>query len=307
MKKLALSILFVLVGVFVVDRLGGMAMWWVNQHTHDVSGPKIKHLVYDADEDVILMGTSRCNSHYVPSIISDTIGMSVFNGGIDASNNIYAHYIMLNHILDRHTPKVICLEVQVQDFTEQISKSNSLNSFNSISFFAPYFGMNAHADSVFRLAGDYWKYKVSHLYRYNSKAVSNIAGIVINRHDGGDNGYIPNPQPNYHPKVLTNSKPKSNIDEMKIGYIKRFVNICRKHNIKLIFTVSPLYERVDVDHYDILKSLAKQYGIPFLDYHTSGLFWNHPEYFRDTYHLWDKGARKYSSLFASDLKNILKQ
>ena len=40
MKKLLISILFVLAGLFVVDRLGGMAMWWVCQHTHDVSGPK---------------------------------------------------------------------------------------------------------------------------------------------------------------------------------------------------------------------------------------------------------------------------
>ena len=97
MKKFIASLVFVLIGGFVVDRVGGMAMWWVNQHTRDISGPKIKYLVNEVHEDVILMGTSRCNLHYVPSIISDTLGMSVYNGGIDASNNIYAHYIMLCH------------------------------------------------------------------------------------------------------------------------------------------------------------------------------------------------------------------
>lgn len=301
MKKLAISILFVLVGVFVVDRIGGMAMWWVNQHTHDVSGPKIKHLVFDADEDVIMMGTSRCNSHYVPSIISDTIGMSVYNGGVDASNNIYAHYIVLNHLLDRHSPKVICLEVQANDFARQHG------TFNSISFFAPYFGLNEHADSVFRMAGSYWKYKTSHLYRYNSKAVSNIAGLAINRHAGGDNGYIPNPQPSHHPQVLRHSKTYTYIDTTKICYIKRFVNLCRQHNVKLIFMISPWFEKVDTDHYNVLKLLAKQNDIPFLDYHTQGLFLDHPEYFRDITHLWDKGARVYSSIFASDLKHILEQ
>ena len=47
MKRLLLSFLFVAVGLFVVDRIGGQLMWWVNQHTKDVSGPKIKYLVND--------------------------------------------------------------------------------------------------------------------------------------------------------------------------------------------------------------------------------------------------------------------
>ena len=45
MKKFIASLVFVLIGGFVVDRVGGMAMWWVNQHTRDISGPKIKYLV----------------------------------------------------------------------------------------------------------------------------------------------------------------------------------------------------------------------------------------------------------------------
>ena len=301
MKKLVVSILFILVGVFVTDRVGGLVMQWVNLHTHDVTGPKIKHLVYDVGEDVIMMGTSRCNSHYVPSIISDSIGMSVYNGGIDASNNIFSHYIILNHILACHAPKVICLEVQNSDCFRQTG------TFNSISFFAPYFGRNAQADSVFLLAGSYWKYKLSHLYRYNSKAVSNIAGLLINRHEGGDNGYIPNPKPVRSPQVLSHANTRHDVDSTKINFVNRFVNLCRQHHVKLVFVVSPMYRQVDADHYDVLKALAKSYDIPFLDYHTTGLFQDHPEYFRDVTHLWDQGARAYSSIFASDLKQVLLQ
>ena len=173
MKKLVTSFLFVLAGLFAVDRLGGMAMWWVNQHTHDVTGPKIRYLVNDVNEDVLMMGTSRCNLHYVPSIIRDTLGLSVYNGGIDASDNIYAHYLMLCHVLSKHKPKVICLELRTNDYAV------SAAPFRTVSFFAPYFGINEEADSVFRLAGTYWRYKISHLYRYNAKAVSNIAGLFM--------------------------------------------------------------------------------------------------------------------------------
>jgi hypothetical protein len=299
MKKFVVSLLFVVGVLFVIDRIGGMAMWWVNQHTHDVSGPKIKYLVNDVSEDVVLMGTSRCHLQYVPSIISDSLGMSVYNGGIDASNNIYAHYIMLNLMLERHTPKVICLDVMTNDFDKL------KNPFLTVSFFSPYFGKNEHVDSIFRLAGTYWKYQISHLYRYNAKSVSNIVGLAVSRQTGEDHGYIPNPKPIYTLDSLRYRKIKLKKDSLKIEYVQRFVSLCKKRGVKLIFVVSPMYSRVDADRYDVLKSLAKQNGVPFLNYHTAGLFWDHPEYFRDYKHLWDEGARAFSSIFSSDLKKIL--
>lgn len=301
MKKFLGSLLFIVAGLFATDRIGGMVMWWINQHTQDVSGPKMKYLVNNVHEDVVLMGTSRCNLHYVPSIIGDTLGMSVYNGGIDASNNIYSHYIMLNHILARHIPKVICLEVMTYDFAREEEP------FRTVSFFAPYFGFNNRADSVFIEAGKYWQYKVSHLYRYNAKAVSNIAGLFVDRQADGDNGYIPLPRPAHFPATLEREEPVRNVDKKKLEYIQRFVDLCHESNVRLVFMVSPKYSAVDSRHYDVLKKIAGANDIPFLDYHTNGLFIDHPELFKDEEHLWDEGARRYSSIFASDLKRILKQ
>lgn len=299
MKRLLSSIMFVIVGFFFVDRIGGIAMWWVNQHTHDVLGPKIKYLVNDVKEDVLLMGTSRCNLHYVPSIIMDTLGVSVYNGGVDASDNIYAHYIVLNHVLAVHKPKVICLEVMANDYSEQATP------FNTVSFFAPYLGINERADSVFRLAGTYWEYQVSHLYRYNAKAVSNIVGLVVNRNVKGDNGYIPCQRPNRYPDSLRRIATPKKVDSEKLFYIQKFINLCKANHIKLVLMASPMFAKVSSDYYDVLKTIAVRNGIPFLDYHTKGLYLDHPEYFRDCEHLWDKGARLYSSIFARDLKRLL--
>ena len=299
MKKFIASLVFVLIGGFVVDRVGGMAMWWVNQHTRDISGPKIKYLVNEVYEDVILMGTSRCNLHYVPSIISDTLGMSVYNGGIDASNNIYAHYIMLCHILARHTPKVVCLEVMTTDFAED------RDPFKTVTFFAPYFGINNRADSVFMEAGTYWQYQFSHLYRYNAKAVSNIAGLAVNRQAGGDNGYIPHSRPAHFPKKCRAEGDVKRIDGNKVKYIHQFIRLCQQNRIRFVFVVSPYYSIVGSHHYDVLKQVASEHNIPFFDYHTAGLYLDHPEYFWDEMHLWDKGARRYSSVFAGDLKRVL--
>ena len=299
MKKLALSILFVLVGVFVVDRLGGMAMWWVNQHTHDTTGPKMKYMVNDIHEDVVLLGASKCQRHLVPSIISDTLGMSVYNGGIDATNNIYAHYIVLNYVLVKHTPKIVCLEVLSSDYALTSAP------FEAVSFFAPYYGLSQRADSVFHLAGVDWKYRVSHLYRYNARVVSNLFGLAVNRQEGEEKGYLPLSKPAHFPKLLKHVKTPQNIDSLRLEYVQRFINICKEKGIRLVFLVSPMYTQVNADYYDPLKALAKQNNISFLDYHTIGLFLDHPEYFKDAYHLWNDPARLFSSIFASDLKKVL--
>lgn len=301
MKRFIFSILFILIGVFVVDRAGGKVMWWINRHTQDVSGPKIKYLVNDVHEDVVMMGASRCNLHYVPSIISDSIGMSVYNGGVDASNNIYAHYIVLNHILAHHTPKVICLEIMTSDYGEES------NPFNTVTFFAPYIGINERADSVFREAGLYRRYMISHLYRYNAKAVSNLLGLFVNRNAAGENGYVPSYEPEHFPTQYEYWEKPEKIDSTKIEYLQKYIDLCIGNNIKLIFVVSPAYAQISDDVYDVAKEIAASNNIPFLDFHSKGLYMDRPDYFKDNAHLRDKGARNYSALFASDLRKLLQQ
>lgn len=300
MKKLICTLLFVIVGLFAVDRASSLVMRWVGDHTNDVLGPKLRYLHNTINEDVVLIGHSRCHHHYVPSILADSLGMSVYNAGVGGSNNIFSHYIVLRHILARYTPKVICLEVSPTDYCHQD------DPFNVLSFFAPLYGFNEAADSVYHLAGKYWQYKVSHLYRYNAKAASNIIGLVLNRQTGNDNGYIPLPKPKQFPSPPAKEETVYDVDKLKMEYVQRFINLCKLKGIKLVFMASPKYTIVPSDYYDILKTVAKKNQVPFMDYHTSGLYHEHPEYFKDITHLWDEGARIYSSVFASDFKKILR-
>lgn len=300
MKKLVCSILIIMAGLFVVDRIGGEVMWWVNQHTQENAGLKIRTMVNEVNADILFLGTSRCNRHYVPSIISDSTGMSAYNGGIDASDNIYAHYTLLNLILPRYIPKVICLEIAENDFTDP------REPFSTVSFFAPYFGRNEQSDSIFRLAKLYWHYKLFHLYRFNAKATSNIAGLIATPANVGKDGYVPSPQPT-HPinSIPAQAEIPTGVNYQKIEFLQRFISKCKQNNIKLILTISPSFSVVRDSHYKILKDIAEKNSIPFLDYHTQGIFLNHSEYFEDKVHLWDKGARLYSSMFAHDLNQIL--
>ena len=299
MRKFICTVLAALLSLWGVDRLGGLVMWWVNRNSNDVIAPKLQYIEKGIHEEVVLIGASRCHHHYVPQIITDTLGMTVYNAGVGGADNIFSHYVVLCHVLARHIPKVICLEVMLTDYNVQHAP------FSALKFFAPLFGINEEADSVFQLAGLYWKYQFSHLYRYNAKASSNLWGLVLNRKKNGDHGYIPLPPPPLFPGKAELEMGHTESDSLKIEYLSRFIRKCQQYNIQLILTVSPKYTRVKQERYEILKQLAQIHNIPFLDYHTTGLFLDHPEYFKDTMHLWDDGARRFSAIFAADLSAII--
>lgn len=299
MKRFVTSLLFIFLLWFAIDRVGELGLSWLNRHSHDTTSPKIRHITNGVSEDVIMMGTSRCNGHYVPSIISETLGMSVYNAGIDGSDNIFAQYMALCYILQKHTPKVICLEVQ-NSFLEKEEES-----FKTTGYFAPYFGQCASADSVFLQTGSFWLYKLSHLYRYNTIVLANITGQVKNYWNHAENGYIPNPEPEVFPETTVWETEHVDISEEKRDYMERFVQICRKKHIFLCFVISPACSKVDNSFYSCLRNFANTHQTPLLDYHTEGLYVNNPDYFKDNFHLWDKGARLYSFVFAKDLQKLV--
>ena len=307
MKKLIASITVICVIAFGLDRLLSHVMWQVNQRSHDIWSYKIKYLYNDADQDVILFGTSRCNNHYVSSIIADSLGLSVYNGGISSSHNIFAHYIALNILLQHHTPKVVCLELSADDFQKEA------DAFSSTNIFAPYINKSPEIDSVFRVAGTYWPFMISHLYRFNNKACENLAGLVLNWEKDDASGYQPIQRPAVFPDCLEEEAKtdeeggKADIDSQKLEFLQRFITQCQRRGIRLVFMVSPKYTKVAPGYYDALKSVAESRGVPFLDYHSAGLFLSEPQLFHDSSHLWDEGARAYSLLFASDLKRLLER
>lgn len=272
----------------------------VARRSQDILAPKLRALRSGVRADLVILGASRCHHHYVPSILSDTLNMSVYNAGVGGSDNIFSHYLVLCHILEHSAPKIICLELMPADYAQE------KHPFHALAFFAPLYGQCSEADSLYRLAGSYWKYYLSHLYRYNAKASSNIIGLLMDRQKNSDNGYIPLPQPTVPPSGLLKADTATlACDSLKTTFIQRFIAKCQSRGITLVFVVSPRLTVANKRLYEPLKTIAHENNIPFMDYHSQGLFHDRSEYFKDELHLWDEGARHYSSVFASDLKHLL--
>ena len=299
MKRFVLSLFLIFTMWFAIDRSAAALMWWLQQHSKDTTSSKIRNIVENISADVVLMGTSRCNGHYVPSILSDSLDMTVYNAGIEGSDNIFAQFMVLNYILRCHTPKMICMEVQ-NSFLEKEEAA-----FHTTGYFAPYFGACGEADSVFRLAGTYHFYKLSHLFRYNTKVLAMITGQFKSHLDNEEHGYIPNPQPETPPELTHWDTETFYLSNDKLEYMEKFIQRCRERDIMLCFMISPAFASVDSTYYAQLREFSSHHQIPLLDYHTPGFYLNRPDYFKDSFHLCDKGAQRYTSLFAKSLKQLI--
>ena len=88
--------------------------------------------------------------------------------------------------------------------------------------------------------------------------------------------------------------------------MRKFIEKAQGQGVPLVISASPRYGVSPVNHYnDPIKSICKEYNVPFLDYYAEDAIVNNKEYFHDANHLNNIGADVFSTLFVSDLKKNL--
>lgn len=306
MKKVVILLLTVLIGLFVVDRIGGEVCEKIHLNSNGLTASKYRELFTSdnskCDYQMILLGTSRCEAHYVSSIISDSLGTTVYNGGIDASDNIYSHYAALCLTLKNCKPRYIGLELRECDFA-----ATSDDPFTTLTYLAPYIGENEEVDDLFRRAGTYWRYQISHLYRYNSKIMEDLAGYAVSYSKLMDHGYLKKDKPSVAPDKRDTMPSTFEIDTLKIHYLDLFAKRCKEKGVTLFCMISPNYDIATSTTFKYLHEWAEKNDIMLFDYHTAGLFSDSPDLFYDNHHLWHDGAVRYSEIFVHDLKEIIQK
>lgn len=301
MKRVTIFLIILFVGCFAVDRVGGIVMQYIHHHSNSMTAYKYRYLFNECHEDMVLFGTSRCQAHYVPQIIEDSINMSVYNGGVDGSNSIYSHFAVFNLLLKTHKPKCVLLEIMPADIR------NTNDNFDAIAFLGPYYGENEQVDSLFRLAGLDWKYKLSHLYRYNSKSISDIGGLTMHYNTESRKGYIGREHPIIYPDYLSpNDEEAVPVDTAKILCLNQFHEICKKEKVELICAISPIHTIDSLPECRIIKNWAKSRGIILFDYHCYHPISHKKQYFCDQMHMNSTGSELYSKIIASDLRRRVK-
>nr|WP_295866623.1 hypothetical protein [uncultured Chitinophaga sp.] len=254
-------------------------------------------------EDIIVVGSSRANHHYVSKILEDSLKMSCYNAGRDGQGILY-HTALLKAIATRKPPKLVIFDFNPSEFVE--------GGFDRIALLSPYYGLHPEIQSILNLRGPFEQIKqCSGAYRYNSLMLTILANNLIKREETSIAGYMPlfgqtKDSLSEYP-VSELSQP---IDTLKVNLFENLVTELQASNTKLVVCVSPIYLKIgdsSTPSINIGKEICQRYKIPFLDDSQMGTFLNDRAWFTDSRHLNDKGAHKFSEIFLQQLNTGLQE
>lgn len=301
-KKFIYKILFVIVIVFCVDFASGKILEKLYQSCKSGVCYQENYIMRKTNQDLLVFGSSRAAYHYIPSILKDTLGISVYNCGREGTG-IYYHYGVLLGTLNRYTPKIIFLDIDYRDIYE----AKGVFGLDVLKEHAPFYHkISTEFDSLLVLSGKKEAIKLqSNLYRYNSKAFKIMTG---NLSKGRDNVQ------GFREKSgiwKNNIAPLKNtelvVDQDKIATLQKFINKTKEKKLILVFTVSPYFMSTPEGLYDPLKKIAKENNIPILNHLQDNKFLSDKSLFNDELHLNKRGAVLYTTLIASEAKKVLKE
>ena len=270
-------------------------------HITDYSRPVAKDnfRLNKVHTDIVIIGSSRCNHHYVTTMLRDSInnytggGYSLYNGGIDGKF-LNSNSCAVESVMDRYSPDMIIFEASEFDL-------NSDRVERDINFSSHLYNSNRFVKQYNDALGWLQRVKcISNLFRYNNK-VSQIASSFFFPKDD-DTGY----EPLYNemtiiPKRLVAETVET--DKYTIDNFSRMLNTAADKGIRLVVVTSPMFNPTNSNK--MLASLCAEHNTPYIELYNLEPFNSHPEYFYDEYHLNDKGAHIYTAMFFDALKPYL--
>lgn len=299
MKRSFLTTILVIVVSFVlVDMAFGLFM---DKALTRTKGGVTGNLVYintQLDDSVVVFGSSRANHHYVPGVLQDSLGVTVYNCGIDG-NGILMAYCLLNNMIESGShPKLV-----IYDFFPRFDLYENGDHLSPLSKIKPFFRIKGMKDIINDLAPDEYHKLWLSTYRYNSQFIQ-IISDALSPKQKAIKGYMPLDGTITTDFVNDEEYDESvKIDTLKAVYLKKFINLCERESIDLVFVTSPHYfHTYDVKLYSELLEDYAGSEFRLIDFRNHSKFTGHKELFQDPSHMNRRGAGEFSRLLIDSLR-----
>lgn len=298
MKRFILKICIFFVCIIVIDFFFGKACSYLNSHAKGGDTKSHYYISNQSTEDIIILGSSRAVHHYIPSIISDSLNRSVYNGGVDGNGIIFL-YGRLDIITKHHIPEIVIYDANI-DF--DIKHNDNAKYLNWLKRFYDKPGI----DSLFLSISHNEKYKMySNLYRYNTSFIQMASDNISPKQLVENGGYKPLYGEMDYELQFYEQPATTNWDPLKHHYFIKLFELCQNNNITLIVTISPMYNATSSDCFLPLKELCNKYDIPFIDFYANNKISITKKYFKDSSHMNHDGASLFSSIIATKIKPFI--
>lgn len=282
----------------MADFVFGKVMYYAESQ----SSSKNNHCMYEADEDILILGSSYAVRNIVPSVIEDSLGLSCYNAG-EAGNGSMVAWARYNMFIKNHTPKLIIYTLTPEyDYVKSDDYSKYLNEVKS------YYGMDECIDEMYSNVMDEKEGVILHsnFMKFNSYAAQLIY-YSLTKKNASLQGYEPlyevlKPDDNDEVKPINDYE----IDVPKKHYLEYLFEDIKKREIPILCVLPPDYRReLDLGQYKEGFQLCEKYNIPIINHkYFEGISQN-AQYFYDKGHLNDKGARLYSKYLSKEIQSMV--
>lgn len=303
MKRLIFKICLLLAILALCDRLAGLVLDWLRDHSPDGRYYKTSYSLKNCKEELIIIGSSRGEQNYVPKIFEDSLGLGCWNASRGGQGLPYFRAIE-EGIFDRYTPKLVILNVDENDLV-------TAPDYEIAGVLRPYYHSCPPIRPVLNKASNVeWLLMQSRLYEYNSSFYYLLRPYLIKGLDGktSDKGWKPNlgtlSVERTKKLEIVNEIDKDSLNKESVALMETFVKKIRQRGCQLIFVVSPNFGRSSDSSHTIqyLREKSRKENIPLFVYSSDTAFITKPYYFGDPDHLNVEGA----GLFTKDLVNKIK-
>jgi len=303
MKKFLLKVALFFVLAAVLDVLFGWGFEVLRSKACKGQTHKNEYIANECVDDILILGSSKADHHYVPSVFEDSLGLTCYNAG-EMGCGIIPAYIRYKMVRERKKPKLVIYEVtQVYDYLEDNGYSSYLGVMRQ-------YTDNKMVRDVYTNFSDELEglRLFSNMYKNNSKLIMNMKDLL--GEPDGFNGYEPlygriNNAGTKKPKADM-KKNKRQIDPLKYAYFEKLIEDVKESEIPVLFVISPTFNgTIRNDDYQPTFELSQEYDIPVIDYRQCEEFVGNRVLFRDAGHLNHEGALVFSKSIVSQIRKYI--
>ena len=301
MKKFLLKIALFFTLMALIDVACGMAFNSLRGKLKGGRSYKSEYVLKHCKDEILILGSSRADHHYVPSVLEDSLGLTCYNAG-EMGCGIIPAYIRYELVSQRQKPKLVLYEVTpLYDYLQDDGYSHYLGVIR------PYSNNPLVKPMYLDFSDDMEQIRLlSSMYRNNSSIINLLKDLLRPAPDY--KGYEPlkgkiNPESIGKRKLVA---PSVSVDSLKLKWVEKLIEKTREDEVPLVFVVSPsLRAAVDRPSYVPLVELCEKYNVPLIDNMEREEFVSEYALFQDLSHFNHEGAVAYSKFVVSEIKPYL--
>ncbi|MCB0656582.1 MAG: hypothetical protein KDC57_10625 [Saprospiraceae bacterium] len=287
-----------------LDQIAGSFLDVVLDHSPDGRFYKAKYSLEECDEEIVIIGDSRGEMDYIPSVFIDSLGMTCWNASRGGQGLPYFR-IMQEGILNRYRPKLVLFNVEDNMLEMPVN-------YERAGFLRPFYQSHPEIRPIINQVSPFERLLMqSRLYAFNSSFYYLFRPYLFHNLDGKreDLGWKPRPGmviPEEEHEFIKETA-LAPLNPQSVAMFNEFMARFQEAGIMVMIVTPPNYNvqvvKSSTDCY--VADYCQEHHIPLFRYSENIPLITHSEWYGDRDHLNPEGAVLFTQKVAHRIKKAM--